>query len=113
MREIHRGCVADKVEMQHMRALQQRLLFYCKCYWHIVIIFFQSPCCGKEYPCRLCHDENESHKIDRHNITEINQMLQMPFLSTSKLVLVYCRYSDFLSLPTVFVFVLFFVVVFI
>ena len=36
-----------------------------------VFCSIQSPCCGKEYPCRLCHDENESHKIDRHNISEI------------------------------------------
>ena len=33
--------------------------------------YLQSPCCGKEYPCRLCHDESECHKIDRHTITEI------------------------------------------
>ena len=24
-----------------------------------------APCCGKIYPCRLCHDEGEEHKIDR------------------------------------------------
>ena len=27
-----------------------------------------SKCCNKVYPCRLCHDENENHKINRHDI---------------------------------------------
>uniref|UniRef100_K3WU11 RING finger and CHY zinc finger domain-containing protein 1 n=1 Tax=Globisporangium ultimum (strain ATCC 200006 / CBS 805.95 / DAOM BR144) TaxID=431595 RepID=K3WU11_GLOUD len=26
----------------------------------------QAKCCGKWYPCRFCHDENESHAIDRY-----------------------------------------------
>merc|ERR1712216_481745 len=25
----------------------------------------RAPCCGKFYTCRLCHDAEESHKIDR------------------------------------------------
>jgi hypothetical protein len=25
----------------------------------------RAPCCGKFFVCRLCHDENEKHKIDR------------------------------------------------
>ena len=28
-------------------------------------------CCGKVYGCRLCHDENENHKIDRYATEEI------------------------------------------
>ncbi|EJW03619.1 hypothetical protein EDEG_02050 [Edhazardia aedis USNM 41457] len=28
-------------------------------------------CCKKTYPCRFCHDENESHKIDRNSTKEI------------------------------------------
>jgi hypothetical protein len=27
-----------------------------------------SKCCNKVYPCRLCHDENENHIMDRHDI---------------------------------------------
>jgi len=30
-----------------------------------------SPCCGKIYDCRFCHDENNDHKIDRKLIKEI------------------------------------------
>ncbi len=30
-----------------------------------------SPCCQREYSCRLCHDENEDHQIDRHAIETI------------------------------------------
>lgn len=32
---------------------------------------FVSPCCRKKYVCRLCHDENESHQIDRYTVNEI------------------------------------------
>ena len=28
-------------------------------------------CCGKIYPCRFCHDENEDHKMDRYATEEI------------------------------------------
>ena len=28
-------------------------------------------CCGKWFPCRLCHDEEEDHKIDRYSIKTI------------------------------------------
>ena len=27
-----------------------------------------SKCCKKVYPCRICHDEKEDHKINRHDI---------------------------------------------
>jgi len=30
-----------------------------------------SPCCNKVYMCRLCHDENETHKINRYDIEKI------------------------------------------
>lgn len=30
-----------------------------------------SPCCSKWYSCRHCHNENESHEIDRYKIKKI------------------------------------------
>lgn len=30
-----------------------------------------SPCCNNIYSCRLCHDENETHKINRFDISEV------------------------------------------
>lgn len=30
-----------------------------------------SPCCKKIYACRVCHDNNENHEINRHAVTEI------------------------------------------
>lgn len=27
-----------------------------------------APCCNKIYTCRLCHDEQEHHKIDRYQV---------------------------------------------
>lgn len=32
---------------------------------------YVSPCCSKVYPCRICHDDNEKHKINRHAVSEI------------------------------------------
>lgn len=32
---------------------------------------FISPCCKKPYSCRHCHNENESHEIDRFAINEL------------------------------------------
>jgi len=32
---------------------------------------FVSPCCGKIYTCRFCHNENESHEINRFEVKEI------------------------------------------
>lgn len=28
-------------------------------------------CCKRTYPCRICHDENETHKIDRYSTKEM------------------------------------------
>ena len=30
-----------------------------------------APCCNKEFPCRLCHNENSDHEINRFEIKEI------------------------------------------
>lgn len=30
-----------------------------------------SPCCGREYTCRICHDEVEDHLIDRRAVTTL------------------------------------------
>lgn len=32
---------------------------------------FVTPCCGKFYKCRYCHDENEDHHFDRKTLTEL------------------------------------------
>lgn len=31
----------------------------------------QAPCCGKLYPCRLCHDGAEEHRLDRFRVAEV------------------------------------------
>jgi hypothetical protein len=33
--------------------------------------YFQTPCCNKIYTCRFCHDENESHCVNRKDVTEL------------------------------------------
>jgi len=30
-----------------------------------------APCCSKVYPCRVCHDEEESHSLDRKLVQEL------------------------------------------
>ena len=43
-----------------------------RCDLVIVPLFPQSPCCGKVYPCRLCHNEKEAtHEIDRYKVSEV------------------------------------------
>lgn len=32
---------------------------------------YVSPCCNRVYPCRICHDDRENHKINRHAVNEI------------------------------------------
>ncbi|KAJ8955829.1 hypothetical protein NQ318_005372 [Aromia moschata] len=32
---------------------------------------FVTPCCGKVYTCRFCHDEAEDHPINRKEVTEL------------------------------------------
>ena len=39
---------------------------YCSHYKRYTSIL--SKCCNKIYPCRICHDENEDHVINRHDI---------------------------------------------
>jgi uncharacterized CHY-type Zn-finger protein len=34
-------------------------------------LYFQTPCCNKIYTCRFCHDENESHCVNRKDVTEL------------------------------------------
>lgn len=41
------------------------LLFICP------YLYFQTPCCNKIYTCRFCHDENESHCVNRKDVTEL------------------------------------------
>lgn len=31
----------------------------------------QAPCCGKLYVCRLCHDAEENHEMDRFKVMEV------------------------------------------
>lgn len=31
----------------------------------------QAPCCGKLYVCRLCHDAEENHQMDRFKVREV------------------------------------------
>lgn len=38
---------------------------------HAVSLPSQAPCCGKLYPCRLCHDGAEEHQLDRFRVSEV------------------------------------------
>lgn len=39
--------------------------------WIEPLVYLQTPCCGKFYKCRYCHDENEDHHFDRKTLTEL------------------------------------------
>jgi len=30
-----------------------------------------SPCCGKVYTCRICHDDQEDHTLDRRSVSQV------------------------------------------
>ena len=42
-----------------------------KCTHYIRHNYIVSPCCNKLYECRLCHDSNENHTLDRTKIKQI------------------------------------------
>lgn len=51
----------------------------------------QAACCGKVYPCRLCHDEAEDHKMDRKQVATVQcrncnelQEVKMPLFCSVK-----------------------------
>ena len=37
----------------------------------ICLSFFQTPCCNKVYTCRFCHDKEETHTVNRKEVTEL------------------------------------------
>jgi uncharacterized CHY-type Zn-finger protein len=43
--------------------------YVCKHYRRGCEIY--APCCEKYYSCRICHDEKESHKLDRTKVSKL------------------------------------------
>uniref|UniRef100_A0A8C7SC31 Ring finger and CHY zinc finger domain containing 1 n=1 Tax=Oncorhynchus mykiss TaxID=8022 RepID=A0A8C7SC31_ONCMY len=41
------------------------------CDHYIRSCFLKAPCCGKAYVCRLCHDAEEDHQMDRFLVKEV------------------------------------------
>lgn len=39
--------------------------------FNTVFFFFQTPCCNKVYTCRFCHDKEETHTVNRKEVTEL------------------------------------------
>lgn len=40
-------------------------------YFFFFLFFKQSPCCGKVYSCRFCHDDAENHTFNRKQLEEL------------------------------------------
>ncbi|XP_065057661.1 RING finger and CHY zinc finger domain-containing protein 1-like [Rhopilema esculentum] len=38
------------------------------CEHYVRRCLLNTPCCGKMYPCRLCHDRNEDHEVNRFEV---------------------------------------------
>ncbi|GLG98987.1 RING finger and CHY zinc finger domain-containing protein 1 [Gryllus bimaculatus] len=38
---------------------------------HWKLFSTSTPCCNKIYTCRFCHDENETHPVNRKDVTEL------------------------------------------
>ncbi|KAK1806951.1 hypothetical protein P4O66_005432, partial [Electrophorus voltai] len=41
------------------------------CEHYVRHCLLKAPCCGKFYVCRLCHDAEENHKMDRFEVKEV------------------------------------------
>ncbi|KAI3372265.1 hypothetical protein L3Q82_022773 [Scortum barcoo] len=41
------------------------------CEHYVRSCLLKAPCCGKLYVCRLCHDAEESHQMDRFKVKEV------------------------------------------
>jgi uncharacterized CHY-type Zn-finger protein len=61
------------VSIHFLFALSSPIITYCVffCFSCVHIFIFQTPCCNKIYTCRFCHDENESHCVNRKDVTEL------------------------------------------
>lgn len=54
----------EKEEQEKQEKQQGCQHYKCRC-------AYISPCCGKEYVCRVCHDDAENHEINRFLVTHI------------------------------------------
>lgn len=54
---------------------EEENFFFCIINLSFLIPLFpsghQAPCCDKLYTCRLCHDSNEDHQLDRFKVKEV------------------------------------------
>uniref|UniRef100_A0A8C6UAC6 Ring finger and CHY zinc finger domain containing 1 n=1 Tax=Neogobius melanostomus TaxID=47308 RepID=A0A8C6UAC6_9GOBI len=41
------------------------------CEHYVRFCLLKAPCCGKLYVCRLCHDAEENHQMDRFKVKEV------------------------------------------
>ena len=57
--QIGRGCPPESSRAVHVVYVNGSLLL------------LQAPCCKKYYSCRICHDEKESHKLDRTKVSKL------------------------------------------
>ena len=58
-----------------------------KCEHYIRRCLMKTPCCGKLYPCRLCHDQAENHEVNRFEV----ETLQCVQCSTQQPVATHCK----------------------
>ena len=79
-----RGVSTDHHHSAFTYILTQLSLFNCftcsllcvtssniRMYW-CTLSFVQAPCCqGKPYHCRICHDEQNDHELDRKQVTKV------------------------------------------
>ena len=53
----------------HNKKKEEEKKIICKHYKRSCLL--KCPDCDKFYPCRVCHDEHEDHKMDRSRVKEI------------------------------------------
>ncbi|CDQ98006.1 unnamed protein product [Oncorhynchus mykiss] len=50
---------------------RRRMASLVGCEHYVRRCLLKAPCCGKAYVCRLCHDAEEDHQMDRFLVKEV------------------------------------------
>lgn len=64
IQQLHLSATCTKTECLEVGAFPGRSATHCSHYERKC--WLKADCCQRYYPCRRCHDETESHGIDRH-----------------------------------------------
>ncbi|XP_010790280.1 RING finger and CHY zinc finger domain-containing protein 1, partial [Notothenia coriiceps] len=62
---------ASSTYMHQSHNLCENMASPVGCEHYVRSCLLKAPCCGKLYVCRLCHDAEENHEMDRFKVREV------------------------------------------